>query len=82
MSKEKASCELELAFWRASGSIARQGFVATLVLASKTDLGVLGGALDIFLGRWYHHLLAFTLILLLNLFHLALSDAHAARLKI
>ena len=62
--------------------MAWQGFVATLVLASKPDLGVLNGALDIFLGRWYRYLLAFTLILLLNLFHLALSDAHAARLKI
>lgn len=82
MSKEKASCELELAFWRTSGSTVWQGFVATLVLASKPDLGVLNEALDIFLGRWYHYPLAFTLILLLNLFHLALSAAHAARLRI
>ena len=67
MSKEKASSKLELAFCRAAGSMERQGFVATLVLASKTDLGVLGGALDIFLGRWYHHLLLATLILLPNL---------------
>ena len=82
MSKEKAGCELELAFWPAAGSIAWHGFVATLVLARKTDFGVLGGALDTFLGRWYHHLLAFTLVLLFNPFHLALSDAHAARSRI
>ena len=30
--------------------MARQGFVAPLVLASKTDLGVLGGALDFLAG--------------------------------
>lgn len=71
-------------FWRASGGVAWQRVVAALVLVLgiKCDCGVVNGTMEMWLDRWYNHLLAFALILLLNLFHLSLGDSQTAKLGI
>ena len=72
MSKEKAGGELQRVFWRASGGV-WQRVVTALVLGIKCDCGVVNGTMEMWLDRWYNHLLAFAFILLLNLFSLSLS---------
>lgn len=73
MSKEKAGGELQRVFWRASGGV-WQRVVTALVLGIKCDCGVVNGTMEMWLDRWYNHLLAFALIFLLNLFHLSLRE--------